>query len=59
MFIYRDDMYNPETERMNIADIIVAKHRNGPLGQVSLYFFHRTGRFRDLIQYYPDDSPVW
>ncbi len=58
MFIYRDDMYNPETERMNIADIIVAKHRNGPLGQVSLYFFPRTGRFRDLIRYPPDDRPV-
>lgn len=37
MFIYREDMYNPDTERRNIADIIVAKHRNGPLGQVSLY----------------------
>lgn len=37
MFIYREDMYNPDTERKNIADIIVAKHRNGPLGQVSLY----------------------
>ena len=38
MFIYRDEVYNPETDRKNIADIIVAKHRNGPVGQVSLYF---------------------
>ena len=31
-FIYRDEVYNPETERPNIADIIIAKHRNGPVG---------------------------
>jgi replicative DNA helicase len=48
MFIYRDDVYNPESERKNIADIIVAKHRNGPVGQVSLYFQANQTRFRDL-----------
>ena len=48
MFIYRDDVYNPETERKNIADIIVAKHRNGPVGEVSLYFQASQTRFRDL-----------
>ncbi|HET8911533.1 MAG TPA: replicative DNA helicase, partial [Ktedonobacteraceae bacterium] len=48
MFIYRDDVYNPETERKNIADIIVAKHRNGPVGEVSLFFQASQTRFRDL-----------
>jgi replicative DNA helicase len=48
MFIYRDDVYNPETERKNIADIIVAKHRNGPVGDISLYFQASQTRFRDL-----------
>jgi replicative DNA helicase len=48
MFIYRDDVYNPETERKNIADIIIAKHRNGPVGEVSLYFQASQTRFHDL-----------
>ena len=48
MFIYRDDVYNPDSERKNIADIIVAKHRNGPVGEVSLYFQASQTRFRDL-----------
>jgi replicative DNA helicase len=48
MFIYREDVYNPETERKNIADILVAKHRNGPVGQVSLYFQAAQTRYRDL-----------
>ena len=48
MFIYRDDVYNPESERKNIADIIIAKHRNGPVGEVSLFFQASQTRFRDL-----------
>lgn len=48
MFIYRDDVYNPESERKNIADVIIAKHRNGPVGEVSLYFQASQTRFRDL-----------
>ncbi len=48
LFIYRDDVYNSETERPNIADIYVAKHRNGPIGQFSLYFVKNQTRFRDL-----------
>jgi replicative DNA helicase len=48
MFIYRDDVYNPDSERKNIADIIIAKHRNGPVGEVSLYFQASQTRFRDL-----------
>ncbi len=48
MYIYREDMYDLDTERLNIVDLIVTKHRNGPLGVISLYFHPRTGRFRDL-----------
>jgi replicative DNA helicase len=45
MFIYRDEMYNENTERKNIADIIVAKHRNGPTGSVALYFKKELAQF--------------
>jgi replicative DNA helicase len=48
LLIYRDELYNPETERRNQADIIVAKHRNGPLGEVVLYFERSQTRFCDL-----------
>jgi replicative DNA helicase len=47
MFIYRDEMYNPDTEQKNIADIIVAKHRNGPTGTVQLFFRNRLAQFLD------------
>ncbi len=48
MFIYRDELYNPETTRRNVADIIVAKHRNGPTGSICLHYDPRTTRFRDM-----------
>jgi replicative DNA helicase len=38
MFIYREDYYNPETDRQNISDILIRKHRNGPTGGVELFF---------------------
>ena len=48
LFIHREDRYRPETSRKNIADIIIAKHRNGPVGQVELYFDERRISFRNL-----------
>ncbi|HFD38427.1 MAG TPA: replicative DNA helicase, partial [Anaerolineae bacterium] len=45
MFIYRDEMYNENTEWPNIADIIIAKHRNGPTGTVQLYFKKELAQF--------------
>jgi replicative DNA helicase len=47
-FIYREDYYNPETERKNITDIFIKKHRNGPTGSVELYFDRERQRFRSL-----------
>ena len=47
IFIYRDELYNQNTERKNIADIIIAKHRNGPTGVVSLYFKKELAQFRE------------
>jgi replicative DNA helicase len=48
LFIYREDMHNPDSERKNIANLILAKHRNGPVGEISLYFQPSQTRFRDL-----------
>ncbi|MGB9763165.1 MAG: replicative DNA helicase [Minisyncoccia bacterium] len=48
LFIYREDKYYENSERKNIADIIIAKHRNGPLGRVSLYFNEQLASFRSL-----------
>ncbi|MBC7074150.1 replicative DNA helicase [Candidatus Parcubacteria bacterium] len=50
LFIYREDRYFEDTPNKGIANIIVAKHRNGPVGQVSLYFDERTVTFKDLPQ---------
>jgi len=47
-FIYREDYYNPDTDRKNITDIFIKKHRNGPTGQVELYFDKERQRFRSL-----------
>lgn len=48
MFIYREDYYNPETDRQHITDLILAKHRNGPTGRVELYFHPERLRFMSL-----------
>lgn len=47
-FIYREEYYNPETDRKNITDILIKKHRNGPTGGVELYFDREKQRFRSL-----------
>jgi replicative DNA helicase len=51
MFIYREDVYDPDTDKKGIAEVIVAKHRNGPTDTVHLRFFNRTARFADLELY--------
>lgn len=48
MFIHRDDKLNKESERPNIAEILIEKHRNGPVGKVELYFDDKRTTFRTL-----------
>lgn len=48
LFIYREEMYDPDTEAKNTADIIIAKHRNGPIGTVRLSFEASQTRFHEL-----------
>jgi len=45
MFIYRGDVYDPQSERKSVAEIIVAKHRNGPTGVIELYFRNQLAQF--------------
>ncbi len=47
-FIYREDYYNPDTERKNITDILIKKHRNGPTDNVELYFDRNKQLFSSL-----------
>ena len=54
LFIYRDEQYDTDTDRKNIADILVAKHRNGPTGQISLRFVSEQTKFMDLDTYHED-----
>jgi replicative DNA helicase len=48
MFIYRDDYYNEDSERPGEADLLIAKHRNGALGDVPLVFQNEYPRFRSI-----------
>lgn len=48
MFIYREDYYNEDTDRQNIADLILAKHRRGATGKVELFFDKERVRFMSL-----------
>jgi replicative DNA helicase len=55
MFIYREEYYNKETERQGIADILIAKHRNGPVGDVELTFLSRYPKFANIAR---GDGPL-
>lgn len=55
MFIYREAYYNPDTDRENITDLIIAKHRNGPTGKVELYFHPERLRFMSLDKKHSDN----
>jgi replicative DNA helicase len=50
MFVYREEYYDRESERLGEADIIFAKHRNGPVGQVTLTFQPRFPRFSSMYR---------
>jgi replicative DNA helicase len=48
IFIYRDEYYNDESDQQGLAEIHVAKHRNGPTDTVKLSFLRRYAKFSDL-----------
>lgn len=48
MFLYREDYYKPDTEKKNIAEVIIAKHRNGSTGTVELRWFGEFTKFANL-----------
>jgi replicative DNA helicase len=50
MFVYRDEYYDKESERLGEADLILAKHRNGPVGQVTLSFLPKYPKFASLYR---------
>ena len=50
MFLYRDELYNPETADRGVAEVIVAKHRNGPTGKISLSFLEQYTRFVNMAK---------
>ena len=51
LFLYRDDYYNEDSEKKNIGEIIIAKHRNGPTGKVELAFKKEYTKFLNLERY--------
>ncbi len=58
LFIYRPDQYEPETIKQNLAEIIVAKHRNGPVGSVELVFRQNLAKFENAATRHLDLSKV-
>jgi replicative DNA helicase len=50
LFIYRDEVYNPDTQDKGTAEIIISKQRNGPIGTVRLAFLGEYTRFESLAQ---------
>lgn len=55
MFIYREDRYTETPAEPNVAEIIVAKHRNGPVGTIKLHFEPRFAKFSDWATFGTDD----
>lgn len=53
-FIYREEYYNPETDRKKLTDLFIKKHRNGPTGGVEFYFDNEKQRFRSVDSRHSD-----
>jgi replicative DNA helicase len=54
-FIYREEYYNPDTDRKKLTDIFIKKHRNGPINNVELYFENEKQRFRSIDKRHSGD----
>lgn len=50
MFLYRDELYNPDTADRGVAEVLLAKHRNGPTGKVSLSFLEQYTKFVNMAR---------
>jgi len=57
MFLYREEYYDKESERRGEADVIVSKHRNGPIGDVALAFLKQHPKFANLARSAPGGPP--
>lgn len=58
MFIHRDDKVNKDSDRPNIAEILIEKHRNGPVGKAELYFDERHVRFLSIDTQHAESAPA-
>jgi replicative DNA helicase len=56
-FLYREDYYNPETDRKNITDVMIKKHRNGPTDNVELYFDREKQKFTSIDRKHAEFNP--
>ncbi|MEJ2067433.1 MAG: DnaB-like helicase C-terminal domain-containing protein, partial [Deltaproteobacteria bacterium] len=50
IFIYRDVVYNPDSDQKGTAEVIIGKQRNGPTGKVDLSFISEVTTFKDLFR---------
>lgn len=55
MFIYREDKVKENTEKKNIAEILIEKHRNGPTGKIQLFFHEETVSFRSIAKHFEEE----
>jgi len=56
MFIHREDKYNDDSDKKNIADILIEKHRNGPVGHARLYFKDIWASFQNIDKHHGDEE---
>lgn len=56
IFIYRPDKVKENTEKKNIAEILIEKHRNGPTGKIELYFNEETASFRSIAKHFEEEQ---
>ena len=50
LFIYRDEVYHPDTDQKGVAEVIIGKQRNGPIGKILLTFMGEYTRFESFAQ---------